>query len=154
MGVVEVEEQIKAAANSLNEPESSYSTTRKQRLFKTTHPIYSNNEIVGEKTFDLVRQGSAGTFTLVGLSTEMLMSLQLEFGRPTWIDEIDNSLHPYLCRFLIQLFNNPKTNPWKLALPISPGSFSTMMDIRNYLKPLQMRKRARSTSRSPAGPAV
>src|SRR5258708_8753529 len=133
MGLVEDEEPIKTAANSVSESDDSYSATRKVKLFKTTHPIYSNKEIVGEKTFDLMRQGSAGTFTLVGLSTEILMSLQLQHGRPTWIDEIDNSLHPYLCRFLIHLFNHPKTNPWNSQLIFATHE-TTLLDRNNFRK--------------------
>lgn len=35
----------------------------------------------------------------------------MENGHVLFIDELHNSLHPKLVRFLVELFHNPKTNP-------------------------------------------
>ena len=40
----------------------------------------------------------------------------LHNGRVLVIDELDAQLHPILVRHLIELFNNPKTNPKKAQL--------------------------------------
>jgi AAA15 family ATPase/GTPase len=110
------EEELINSTKILNDPEEIYSGTRKQKRFKTYHDVYQNKTIIGKTEFDLLKQGSSGTFALVGLSAEILLSLNMKYGRPIWIDEIDNSLHPHLCRFLISLFNHPRSNPFNSQL--------------------------------------
>lgn len=128
------EEQIQKPENNiLNDQEETYSGTRKQKRFKTYHDVYNNNKIIGKKQFDLIKQGSAGTLALVGISTEILLSLSFIHGRPIWIDEIDNSLHPYLCRFLISLFNHPKSNPNHSQLIFATHE-TTLLDRNNFRK--------------------
>jgi uncharacterized protein len=131
--VIEEDEILKSGNSALNEQDESYSGTRKQKRFKTYHDVYSNESIAGKKEFDLIKQGSTGTFALVGLSTEILLSLGRKEGRPTWIDEIDNSLHPYLCRFLISLFNHPKSNPYNSQLIFATHE-TTLLDRNNFRK--------------------
>ena len=131
--LVEEEQVVKPDNNTLNEQDESYSGIIKQKRFKTYHDVYSNNNIVGKKQFDLIKQGSTGTFASVGLSTEILLSLSLPHGRPIWIDEIDNSLHPYLCRFLISLFNHPKSNPYNAQLIFATHE-TTLLDRNNFRK--------------------
>jgi uncharacterized protein len=133
LGVIEEDEILKSGNSALNEQDESYSGTRKQKRFKTYHDVYSNESIAGKKEFDLIKQGSTGTFALVGLSTEILLSLGRKEGRPTWIDEIDNSLHPYLCRFLISLFNHPKSNPYNSQLIFATHE-TTLLDRNNFRK--------------------
>lgn len=131
--LVEEEQVLKPDNNALNEQDETYSGIRKQKRFKTYHDVYNNNNIIGKKQFDLIKQGSTGTFALVGLSTEILLSLSLPHGRPIWIDEIDNSLHPYLCRFLISLFNHPKSNPYNAQLIFATHE-TTLLDRNNFRK--------------------
>jgi len=131
--LVEEEQVVKPDNNALNEPDETYSGIRKQKRFKTYHDVYDNNNVIGKKQFDLIKQGSTGTFALVGLSTEILLSLSLPHGRPIWIDEIDNSLHPYLCRFLISLFNHPKSNPNNAQLIFATHE-TTLLDRNNFRK--------------------
>jgi uncharacterized protein len=131
--LVEEEQVVKSDNNALNEQDETYSGIKKQKRFKTYHDVYDNNNVIGKKQFDLIKQGSAGTFALVGLSTEILLSLSLPHGRPIWIDEIDNSLHPYLCRFLISLFNHPKSNPYNAQLIFATHE-TTLLDRNNFRK--------------------
>jgi len=131
--LVEEEQIVKPDNTALNEQDETYSGIRKQKRFKTSHDVYENNNIIGKKQFDLIKQGSTGTFALVGLSTEILLSLNLPHGRPIWIDEIDNSLHPYLCRFLISLFNHPKSNPYNAQLIFATHE-TTLLDRNNFRK--------------------
>jgi AAA15 family ATPase/GTPase len=131
--LVEEEQVVKPDINVMNEQDESYSSVRKQKRFKTYHDVYSNKNVIGQKQFDLIKQGSTGTFALVGLSTEILISLSLPHGRPIWIDEIDNSLHPYLSRFLISLFNHPKSNPNNSQLIFATHE-TTLLDRDNFRK--------------------
>ena len=131
--LIEEEQIVKPDNHVLNDEDVTYSGTRKQKRFKTYHDVYSNNNVSGKKQFDLIQQGSAGTYALVGLSTEILLSLSLPKGRPIWVDEIDNSLHPGLCRFLISLFNHPKTNPYNTQLIFATHE-TTLLDRNNFRK--------------------
>ena len=131
--LVEEEQLLKLDHHTLNEQEETYSSIRKQKQFKTYHDVYDNNNVTGKKQFDLLKQGSARTIALIGLSIEMLLSLSQPNGRPIWIDEIDNSLHPYLCRFLISLFNHPKSNPFNSQLIFATHE-TTLLDRNNFRK--------------------
>lgn len=64
----------------------------------------------GEKTFAFPWESeSDGTRRLFGLSAPIFNALG--DGKVLFVDEIDRSLHPLLTRKLVQLFQNPKTNP-------------------------------------------
>lgn len=52
---------------------------------------------------------SAGTNRLFDIIYLILLSL--ENGSPIVIDELDRALHPLLTKYIIELFNNDKTNP-------------------------------------------
>jgi predicted ATPase len=54
-------------------------------------------------------QESDGTRTLVSLAPGIIDALRL--GSVLLVDELESSLHPLLAMKLIQLFNDPKTNP-------------------------------------------
>lgn len=131
--LVEEKEVINPPSKDSDSQDESYYGTRKQKRFKTYHNIYQDNTIVGQKEFDLIKQGSTGTFAIIGLSTEILMSLEFPVGKPIWIDEIDNSLHPYLCRLLINLFNHPKSNPNNSQLIFATHE-TTLLDKNNFRK--------------------
>lgn len=131
INLVEEEEVVKNF-DLLNETTQTYSETRKQKRFKTYHEVYRDNEFQSSTQFDLLKQGSAGTIALLGLSTEILLSLNMKMGRPIWIDEIDNSLHPHLCRFLISLFNHPRSNPFNSQLIFATHE-TTLLD-NNFRK--------------------
>ena len=58
---------------------------------------------MGEVEFDL-SQESAGTQQMFALSGLVIESLK--DGGTLFIDELNASLHPLLCRFIIKLFNS------------------------------------------------
>lgn len=127
-----IEEEVTIKSGGENDDESTLER-RSQKRFKTYHDVYHNNKVVDKKQFDLITQGSVGTSSLVGLSTEILLSLNAPKGRPIWIDEIDNSLHPYMCRFLINLFNHPTSNPKNSQLIFATHE-TTLLDRNNFRK--------------------
>ena len=67
------------------------------------------NEKGKDVLLNLYTETSMGTKTLIILST--LIQDVLKYGKVLFVDELDNSLHPHLVRYLVSLFNNPKTNP-------------------------------------------
>lgn len=67
------------------------------------------NEAGQEIVFDFYQDESDGTITLLSLSEDIL--IVLEKGSVLFVDELDNSLHPHLVKYLVNLFNNPETNP-------------------------------------------
>lgn len=73
------------------------------------HKLFDNKKEVGTKEFDLNRKESTGTKVLFALGGKILQTL--ENGGVIVFDELDNSLHPKLCKFLIRLFNSKISNP-------------------------------------------
>ena len=72
------------------------------------HSVFENQEKIG--TTDLsFEQQSKGSNILFALGGDILYKLKL--GGIYLIDEINTSLHPKLAKFLIQLFQNPISNP-------------------------------------------
>ena len=78
-----------------------------------------------EANFPFFQKESIGTITLYGLGA--LMLLILNRGHILVVDEIDNSLHPKLCKFLIKLFHHPLTNPRNAQL-IFASHETTLLD--------------------------
>ena len=77
------------------------------------HNKFKNGKIVGEVKLDLDFE-SAGTNRLFAIGGLILGALG--DGTSLVVDEMERSLHPYLTRILIELFNNPKTNPLNAQL--------------------------------------
>ncbi len=127
------EDDFKRNSSLQDELEDTYIDQKKQKRFKTYHDVYKNNKVVESKEFDLFKQGSTGTIALVGLSTEIISALSAPLGRPIWIDEIDNSMHPYLCRFMISLFHHPLSNPHNSQLIFATHE-TTLLDRNNFRK--------------------
>lgn len=81
------------------------------RLVANRDGLFSihKNETGEEITFNFMEEESEGTIALLALSDEIMPVLQN--GKILFIDELDNSLHPHLVKYLVNLFNNPETNP-------------------------------------------
>lgn len=82
------------------------------RIFKNNKGelLYTQIDEVGnEVSFNFEENASDGTQTLYKLSDYIIDVLQE--GKILFIDELDNSLHPHLVKYLVNLFNNPETNP-------------------------------------------
>ena len=71
----------------------------------STHKSEDGQEI----TFDFMLEESDGTQMLLCLSEDIFWVL--DKGSVLFIDELDNSLHPHLVKYLVDLFNSPQTNP-------------------------------------------
>ncbi len=78
-----------------------------------------------EANFHFFQKESIGTIRLYVLGALMLVILNR--GYILLIDEIDNSLHPKLCKFLIKLFHHPLTNPRNAQL-IFASHETTLLD--------------------------
>jgi AAA15 family ATPase/GTPase len=77
------------------------------------HKKFENGNVVGEVKLDLGFE-SAGTNRLLAIGGLILGALS--DGITLVVDEMERSLHPYLTRILIELFNNQKTNPHNAQL--------------------------------------
>ena len=72
------------------------------------HLVYNPyGQAIGEKELPM-KEESVGTNVLFALGGLILYSL--ETGGIIFFDELDNSLHPKLTKFLIRLFQNPVSN--------------------------------------------
>ena len=89
------------------------------------HKTFRDGESEGVTNFNFLQQESRGTIRLSELGA--LMLLILNRGHILVIDEIDNSLHPKLCKFLIKLFHHPLTNPRNAQL-IFASHETTLLD--------------------------
>ncbi len=56
-----------------------------------------------------LNEESKGTQTLFRIAYPLASALR--YGRVVVIDELESSLHPALARYIVDLFNNPETNP-------------------------------------------
>ncbi|TXG34856.1 AAA family ATPase [Seonamhaeicola maritimus] len=95
------------------------------------HAIYKNEERVGFEDFDMNLQESRGTKVLFALGGIILDAL--DNGGIVIFDELDNSLHPKLCKFLIRLFNNPISNPLSAQLIFATHEV-TLLDKETFRK--------------------
>ncbi|MBI2463342.1 ATP-binding protein [Candidatus Peregrinibacteria bacterium] len=80
---------------------------------------------VGKVAFDFMAQESGGTQQMFGFAGLFLNALKE--GKTLFIDELDSSLHPVLCRFIVQTFNSKKKNP-KNAQLIFTTHDSSLLD--------------------------
>ena len=83
----------------------------KQNSLRTVavHNRYEGEQLKDTVEFDLLKEESQGTkvlFALGGIIIEILNE-----GGILFFDELDNSLHPKLCKFIMELFKNPASNP-------------------------------------------
>ncbi len=79
--------------------------TLRPRMF---HKVFENGIEIDEIGFD-IEEESNGTIKLYELAGEILHILKI--GAVFIADELNNSLHPLMLRFIIELFHNPETNP-------------------------------------------
>jgi hypothetical protein len=73
------------------------------------HPKYnSKKEVSGSVKLEIEFQ-SDGTKSFFGALGPIIDTL--ENGKILIIDELNKHLHPNLCKFIVDLFNSPKSNP-------------------------------------------
>ncbi len=81
---------------------------------QTKHALFSDNQEIGNTAIDFFSEESLGT---VKLFTSMPYLFEvLESGGVIVIDELENGLHLSLAREIVELFNNPETNPYNAQL--------------------------------------
>ncbi len=79
-------------------------------FLKSIHQFYDPEEgVLKEVEFDMEKQESEGTKKFYCLAGLLYTTLQR--GGRLFIDEIENSLHPFLTRIIIKLFQDKETNP-------------------------------------------
>jgi len=79
-----------------------------QRTIKTSHSKFKpDGTKVGDVSFDF-SQESTGTQHFFALSAPFINTLKE--GKVLIVDELDASLHPFLCRFILKLFNSNDRN--------------------------------------------
>ncbi|WP_188316086.1 AAA family ATPase [Chitinophaga agrisoli] len=79
---------------------------RTKHLFGN-HIVYKRDKVFSNYELPFIEE-SAGTNVLFALGAYVLVVIRL--GGVVFIDELDNSLHPKVARFLVSLFNNPTIN--------------------------------------------
>ncbi|MEM7657785.1 MAG: ATP-binding protein [Bacteroidota bacterium] len=87
------------------------------------HPVYEGEQLIGQEAFKLEEE-SRGTQVLFGLAG--LILTVLDQGGVLMFDELDNSLHPDIVRFLVQLFLNPTSNPHGAQLIVATHEVSLL----------------------------
>lgn len=100
------------------------------RTLKTIRTV----PITGERvSFDLGME-SSGTIRMLDLAGQL--KTILDKGQVCFLDEIEARLHPKLSRFLLELFQNPATNPNNAQL-IATTHDTTLLD-QTLLRPDQV----------------
>jgi hypothetical protein len=78
-------------------------------MVATKHTVRdASGNVMGAVSLDL-NQESEGTQKLFALSGPIIETLRN--GETLIVDELDSKLHPIMMRFIINLFNSPKSNP-------------------------------------------
>lgn len=90
---------------------------------RTKHKLFDGNSEIGTETISLKEQ-STGTRKLIGISPVILDALAN--GQVLLIDEMNTSLHTEITSWLIELFNNPITNPNNAQLIITTHDISLL----------------------------
>jgi AAA15 family ATPase/GTPase len=73
------------------------------------HEMYHSDHKTDETYRLNIRQESRGTRTFYILGGKILSTLQ--YGGTLIVDELDTSLHPFITRMIVRLFQSEKTNP-------------------------------------------
>lgn len=95
--------------NLPNEIKSLIGSTTEYFRAVTTHKLHGSTKQNQYVQFDFTTQESFGTRRLFALMT-LAMQI-LEIGGVFVLDELGSSIHPFMSRELITLFQNPHTNP-------------------------------------------
>jgi AAA15 family ATPase/GTPase len=120
-------------------PELLEIITKEKRKEFSQSPITTMKAVTYHKTFEgeresesipfqLLTEESSGTIKMYSLGGYIIPAL--EKGHTLIIDELDRSMHPHLCEYLINLFNDPATNPHNAQL-IATTHDTTLLDSNN-----------------------
>lgn len=96
-----------------------------ERRLQTIHKIYTKTgKQSGTEIFDFFSEESEGTQQMFALSAPVIDTF--EEGKVLFIDELDASLHPVLCQYLITIFNSKETNPKNAQLIFTTHDLSVL----------------------------
>jgi AAA15 family ATPase/GTPase len=110
---------------------------KREEFSKNPHlpgnPVTYHNTFDGETEgesigFQLLSEESDGTLKMYSLGGYIIPAL--EKGHALIIDELDRSMHPHLCEYVVKLFNNPETNPHNAQL-IATTHDTTLLNSNN-----------------------
>ncbi len=106
-------------------PDSMSLRTRESLLRRMKHEFLFAHATDGKETefFDL-RLESAGTQKLFRLAP--LIVNALERGGVLIVDELDNSMHPFMAEMILRLFNDPEVNQGRAQLIFSTHNINLM----------------------------
>lgn len=95
-----------------------------ERKLDTLHPRYdAHQKEIGQVAFNFFKE-SEGTQKAFALSAPFINSL--EEGNLLVVDELDSSLHPLICRYLLKLFNSKKANSNQAQLVFTTHDISLL----------------------------
>ncbi|MCK5061202.1 AAA family ATPase [Candidatus Parcubacteria bacterium] len=98
-----------------------------ERSLKFYHKKFDKNgKNTGVESLDFFSEESEGTQTFFALSAPFIDTL--EGGKALFIDEIDASLHPYLCRYIVSIFNSKEKNPNNAQLIFTTHDISLLSE--------------------------
>jgi len=98
-----------------------------ERSLKFLHKKFDKTQKeVGSESLDFFSEESEGTQQMFALSAPIIDTL--ENGKILFIDEIDASLHPILCQYLITIFNSKEKNPNNAQLIFSTHDVSLLKE--------------------------
>lgn len=120
----EIDREHKVQSIEKQGEENRYKVIRKEVVY-AKHKIYDGPNESGYFHDLPLKDESTGTNRLFALGGLILMALKN--GSVIFFDELDSSLHPFICRFLLKLFLNPVSNP-KNAQLIFTSHDSSLMD--------------------------
>lgn len=89
-------------------PEELKVGIRQRKRLLARHQVFENGQVVGFEDFKFLSDTSEGTNMMLVIGA--LILFKLENGGLVVFDELDNSLHPKISRFFIQLFHSLNVN--------------------------------------------
>ena len=94
------------------------------KSLRRTDVLFGRTDDIGELVSFDIKDESDGIKILFSLISPLIRAL--DFGATVFVDELHNSLHPLALRYLVDLFNNPETNPNKAQLVFTTHDVSIL----------------------------
>jgi AAA15 family ATPase/GTPase len=133
--IAKVEVAEKAESDFAALPENIRGNMFNKYRYETfgVHNIFENGSVVGEERFSFLKQESQGTKIMFAIGGLILEAFERSYPTIIFLDEFDNSLHPDLAKFLIELFHNPKVNKNNSQLIFATHE-TTLLDNKIFRK--------------------
>lgn len=109
------EEKVEKRSIDLEDFENRSVVLKSVRVdVKSTHSIYDNYKVIDKSVLPFLQIESNGTIKLLNILPTIFDTLST--GNILIVDEIENGLHPTVVKKMIELFYDPKTNPYNAQL--------------------------------------